>query len=77
MYADQCKSDFPLQMTKSHCMDVKTTTVRRLLTISVFMFQTSIIPNLEDLDPDVLSTMNSLQCFKDKDKLIAELLNCR
>ncbi|XP_050410961.1 serine/threonine-protein kinase BRSK2 isoform X1 [Patella vulgata] len=36
--------------------------------------QTSIVPTVEDLDADVLSTMNSLQCFKDKDKLVAELL---
>ena len=40
-------------------------------------FQTSIIPCVEELDPDVLSTMNSLQCFKDKDRLIQELLNSR
>lgn len=39
--------------------------------------QTSVIPSLEDLDPDVLSTMNSLQCFKDKDKLVQELLNSK
>ncbi|KAK3103562.1 hypothetical protein FSP39_020190 [Pinctada imbricata] len=39
--------------------------------------QTSVIPSVEDLDPDVLSTMNSLQCFKDKDKLIQELLNSK
>ncbi|RUS81919.1 hypothetical protein EGW08_010305, partial [Elysia chlorotica] len=39
--------------------------------------QTSIIPSVEDLDPDVLSTMNSLQCFKDKEKLVAELLNAK
>lgn len=39
--------------------------------------QTSIIPNIQDLDPDVLSTMSSLQCFKDKDKLISELLNSK
>ncbi|BFZ05102.1 hypothetical protein BsWGS_08141 [Bradybaena similaris] len=39
--------------------------------------QTSIIPSVEDLDPDVLSTMNSLQCFKDKDKLVSELLNAK
>ncbi|ESO97969.1 hypothetical protein LOTGIDRAFT_104436 [Lottia gigantea] len=37
--------------------------------------QTSIVPTVEDLDADVLSTMNSLQCFKDKDKLVAELLS--
>ncbi|XP_021345181.1 serine/threonine-protein kinase BRSK2-like isoform X2 [Mizuhopecten yessoensis] len=39
--------------------------------------QTSIIPTIADLDPDVLSTMNSLQCFKDKDKLVEELLNSK
>ncbi|XP_035826265.1 serine/threonine-protein kinase BRSK2 [Aplysia californica] len=39
--------------------------------------QTSIIPSVEDLDPDVLSTMNSLQCFKDKEKLVSELLNAK
>ncbi|CAL1546089.1 unnamed protein product [Lymnaea stagnalis] len=41
------------------------------------MLQTSIIPTVEDLDPDVLSTMNSLQCFKDKEKLVSELLNAK
>lgn len=39
--------------------------------------ETSVIPSVEDLDPDVLSTMNSLQCFKDKDKLVQELLNSK
>ncbi|KAJ8298619.1 hypothetical protein KUTeg_022679 [Tegillarca granosa] len=39
--------------------------------------QTSIIPTVQDLDPDVLSTMNSLQCFKDKDRLVQELLNAK
>ncbi|XP_074659825.1 serine/threonine-protein kinase BRSK2-like [Tubulanus polymorphus] len=39
--------------------------------------QTSVIPTIDDLDPDVLSTMQSLQCFKDKDKLIAELLGIK
>ncbi|XP_055998144.1 serine/threonine-protein kinase BRSK2-like isoform X5 [Ostrea edulis] len=39
--------------------------------------QTSVIPTVEDLDPDVLSTMNSLQCFKDKDKLVTELLSTK
>ncbi|XP_061167158.1 serine/threonine kinase SAD-1-like isoform X4 [Saccostrea echinata] len=39
--------------------------------------QTSVLPSVEDLDPDVLSTMNSLQCFKDKDKLVQELLNSK
>ncbi|XP_046356807.2 serine/threonine-protein kinase BRSK2-like isoform X2 [Haliotis rufescens] len=39
--------------------------------------QTSVIPTVEDLDPDVLSTMNSLQCFKDKDKLVEELMSIK
>ena len=39
------------------------------------MFQTHIIPTVEDLDPDVLASMTSLGCFKDKEKLIQELLN--
>ncbi|CAL1289899.1 unnamed protein product, partial [Larinioides sclopetarius] len=37
--------------------------------------QTHIIPTVEDLDPDVLASMTSLGCFKDKEKLIQELLN--
>ena len=41
------------------------------------MWQTSVIPSVEDLDPDVLSTLTSLQCFKDKDKLISDLLSVR
>ncbi|KAL5006823.1 hypothetical protein ScPMuIL_015629 [Solemya velum] len=41
------------------------------------MVQTSVLPSVEDLDPDVLSTMSSLQCFKDKDKLIQELLSSK
>ncbi|KAK2144398.1 hypothetical protein LSH36_761g01013 [Paralvinella palmiformis] len=36
--------------------------------------QTSVIPSADDVDPDVLATMNSLQCFKDKERLISELL---
>ncbi|ESN95037.1 hypothetical protein HELRODRAFT_157732 [Helobdella robusta] len=39
--------------------------------------QTSVIPCKNDIDVDVLSTMNSLQCFKDKEKLIQELLNSK
>ncbi|KAK7486681.1 hypothetical protein BaRGS_00022082, partial [Batillaria attramentaria] len=39
--------------------------------------QTSVIPTVEDLDPDVLSTLNSLQCFKDKEKLISDLLSVK
>ncbi|GFR28725.1 hypothetical protein TNCT_185891 [Trichonephila clavata] len=37
--------------------------------------QTHIIPTVEDLDPDVLASMTSLGCFKDKEKLVQELLN--
>lgn len=37
--------------------------------------QTHIIPTMGDIDPDVLSNMTSLGCFKDKDKLIKELLS--
>lgn len=36
--------------------------------------QTHIIPSVDDIDPDVLSNMTSLGCFKDKEKLIKELL---
>ncbi|CAL1279421.1 unnamed protein product [Larinioides sclopetarius] len=36
--------------------------------------QTHVIPSSDDIDPDVLSSMTSLGCFKDKDKLIEELL---
>ncbi|XP_070200917.1 serine/threonine-protein kinase BRSK2-like [Littorina saxatilis] len=39
--------------------------------------QTSVIPTVEDLDPDVLSTLNSLQCFKDKEKLVSDLLSVK
>lgn len=41
------------------------------------VLQTSVIPTVEDLDPDVLSTLNSLQCFKDKEKLISDLLSVK
>lgn len=37
-------------------------------------YQTSVIPSKEDVDPDVLSTMNTLQCFKNKERLIEALL---
>ena len=37
--------------------------------------QTHVIPSEENIDPDVFRHMNSLGCFKDKDKLIRELLN--
>lgn len=40
-------------------------------------FQTHIIPNEESIDPDVFRHMNSLGCFKDKQKLIDELLSTR
>ncbi|VDK54118.1 unnamed protein product, partial [Cylicostephanus goldi] len=41
------------------------------------MFQTHVIPNEESIDPDVFRHMNSLGCFKDKQKLINELLSTR
>lgn len=37
--------------------------------------QTHIIPSTDDLDADVLSNMSSLGCFKDKNKLLANLLS--
>jgi len=37
--------------------------------------QTHIIPSVEDLDSDVLSNMSSLGCFKDKGRLISNLLS--
>ncbi|RWS29451.1 serine/threonine-protein kinase BRSK2-like isoform X11 [Leptotrombidium deliense] len=37
--------------------------------------QTHIIPSTDDLDPDVLMNMTSLGCFKDKEKLLQELLS--
>lgn len=37
--------------------------------------QTHIIPTVDDIDPDVLSNMTSLGCFKDKERLVKELLS--
>jgi len=37
--------------------------------------QTHIIPSADDLDADVLANMSSLGCFKDKSKLLADLLS--
>ena len=36
--------------------------------------QTSIIPTRDDVDPDVLATMNCLGCFREKEKVVSELL---
>ncbi|GFT94118.1 hypothetical protein NPIL_148941 [Nephila pilipes] len=36
--------------------------------------QTHVIPSSDDIDPDVLASMTSLGCFKDKEKLVEELL---
>ncbi|UYV79308.1 BRSK1 [Cordylochernes scorpioides] len=41
----------------------------------VLVLQTHIIPTVDDLDPDVLNCMTSLGCFKDKEKLVEELLS--
>ncbi|XP_013403209.1 serine/threonine-protein kinase BRSK2 isoform X6 [Lingula anatina] len=37
--------------------------------------QTAVIPSEDDIDPDVLATMTSLQCFKDKPRLMRELFS--
>ncbi|CAH8551344.1 unnamed protein product [Heterobilharzia americana] len=37
--------------------------------------QTAIIPTRADIDPDIFSTMTSLQCFRDQERLIEELLS--
>uniref|UniRef100_A0A1I7X8U2 non-specific serine/threonine protein kinase n=1 Tax=Heterorhabditis bacteriophora TaxID=37862 RepID=A0A1I7X8U2_HETBA len=39
--------------------------------------QTHVIPSEDSIDPDVFRHMNSLGCFKDKQKLINELLSSR
>jgi BR serine/threonine kinase len=37
--------------------------------------QTHIIPSIDAMDPDVLQAISSLGCFKDREKLIQELLS--
>ena len=37
--------------------------------------QTHVIPSEDAIDPDVLQAISSLGCFKEKEKLIKELLN--
>lgn len=37
--------------------------------------QTHVLPSASSVDPDVLNAICSLGCFKEKDKLIAELLS--
>lgn len=32
------------------------------------------LPSVEAIDPDVLDSMNSLGCFRDKNKLLKDLL---
>lgn len=39
------------------------------------VIQTHIIPSVHDLDTDVLQAISSLGCFKDKEKLIDNLLS--
>lgn len=43
----------------------------------VQVIQTTIIPNEDDIDPDVFAAMTSLGCFKDRPKLIESLLNSK
>lgn len=33
------------------------------------------LPSLEDIDPDVLDSMHSLGCFRDRNKLLQDLLS--
>ena len=33
------------------------------------------LPSADDIDPDVLDSMHSLGCFRDKNKLLKDLLN--
>ena len=37
-------------------------------------WQTEIIPGKEEIDPDVLHSMSSLGCFKNREKLLRNLL---
>ncbi|GAA33064.2 BR serine/threonine kinase, partial [Clonorchis sinensis] len=37
--------------------------------------QTAVIPTRADIDPDIFGTMTSLQCFRDQEKLVEELLS--
>jgi BR serine/threonine kinase len=37
--------------------------------------QTHVIPSVDAIDPDVLQAIASLGCFKERDKLIQELLS--
>lgn len=37
--------------------------------------QTHIVPSSDELDPDVLGCMSSLGCFKDRNKLVNDLLS--
>nr|CAD2165394.1 unnamed protein product [Meloidogyne enterolobii] len=39
--------------------------------------ETHVIPNEDSIDPDVFRHMNNLGCFKDKEKLVAELLSTK
>ena len=41
------------------------------------LLQTTIIPQEEDIDPDVFAAMTSLGCFKDRPRLIEALLNSK
>lgn len=37
--------------------------------------QTHIIPTKDSIDPDVIRNMASLGCFKDKDKVMLDLMD--
>lgn len=40
----------------------------------MFSWQTEVIPSKDEVDPDVLKSMSSLGCFKNREKLLRNLL---
>ena len=40
----------------------------------MFSRQTEVIPSKDEVDPDVLKSMSSLGCFKNREKLLRNLL---
>ena len=43
--------------------------------IPFLLFQIPVLMSEEDIDPDVLGSMGSLGCFKDREKLLRNLLS--
>ena len=67
----------PVKLNALCCVIIEGLFFMQDLTFDMFIIQTSVIPAAEGLDPDVLTTMNSLQCFKDREKLKDELLTSK